>query len=97
MYSFNINNPSSGLDVDLDADSGNCSFFITSVGVDPNGVGANISIIEDGSFYNDEEYYTNRWEKQLPWTPPRMHISNLIPVGTYVLTIFYQDNGGTLE
>ena len=59
-YTFNINNPSGSLVVELDAESGECSYLISSIVTTPT---TNAITIKQAVFRNHILYHKNKWKK----------------------------------
>lgn len=83
-YTYNINEPSTDFVLDLDATAIDCSFTVTAI---TGGPGSGITFTNNGLWFNDEQYYSNRWDKQAPWEPPQMILSDQTPTGSYTLEV----------
>ena len=57
-YTFNINDPSGQLFIELDAESGECSYLISSIATTPT---TQSIWIFQAKFINHIEYHENKW------------------------------------
>ena len=92
-YTFDVNNPTIDLFINLDASSTECSFIVDSISTVPVLEDAShLTITNGGVWVNDDLYRPNLWSKVDPWIPPKLHISGQLPEGTYSVSIFFLDS-----